>query len=192
VLAIVNTPNGPEPVAIRETAEPEPAPNEAIVAVQAFSLNRGELRLFQIRPEGWCPGQDIAGVVVKAAADGSGLPAGTRIVALTDQAGWAQHAAVPSHRMTALPDNISFAAAASLPVAGLTALRTVRHGAPLLGKRVELIALQADAEPAELTERKLTLDELLARRIDAPAGAAPLTDDDIQRAIVTGALDGNL
>jgi NADPH:quinone reductase-like Zn-dependent oxidoreductase len=136
VLAIVNTPNGPEPVAIRETAEPEPARNEAIVAVHAFSLNRGELRLFQIRPEGWCPGQDIAGIVVKAAADGSGLPVGTRIVALTDQAGWAQHAAVPSHRMAALPDNASFAAAASLPVAGLTALRTVRHGAPLLGKRV--------------------------------------------------------
>ena len=31
---------------------------------------------------------------------------------------------------------MSFAAAASLPVAGLTALRTLRHGAPLLGKRV--------------------------------------------------------
>ncbi len=63
---------------------------------------------------------------------------------------------------------------------------------PLLGKHVELIALQAEAEPAKITERKLTLDELLARRIDAPTGAAPLTDDDIQRAIITGALDGNL
>lgn len=35
-----------------------------------------------------------------------------------------------------LPDNVSFAAAATLPVAGLTALRTLRHGAPLLGRRV--------------------------------------------------------
>jgi NADPH:quinone reductase len=34
------------------------------------------------------------------------------------------------------PDTVSFAAAAALPVAGLTALRTLRHGAPLLGKRV--------------------------------------------------------
>jgi hypothetical protein len=63
---------------------------------------------------------------------------------------------------------------------------------PLLGKRVELIALQAGAEPTEIPDRKLTLGELLARRIDAPTGAAPLTDDDIQRAIITGALDGNL
>jgi NADPH:quinone reductase len=136
MLAIVNTPGGAEPVAIREVADPELRPNEALVAVQAFSLNRGELRLFQVRPEGWRPGQDIAGVVLQAAADGSGPPAGTRVVALTDQAGWAERAAVPSHRMAPLTDTVSFAAAAALPVAGLTALRSLRHGAPLLGKRV--------------------------------------------------------
>src|SRR5207249_8230889 len=102
MLAIVNTPGGPEPIAIREVAEPELRPNEALVAVHAFSLNRGELRLFQVRPEGWRPGQDIAGVVVRAAADGSGPAVGTRVVALCDQAGWAEHAAVPSHRMAPL------------------------------------------------------------------------------------------
>ncbi len=90
----------------------------------------------QVRPEGWRPGQDIAGIVVQAAADGSGPKAGTRVVALTDNAGWAQRAAVPAHRMAPLADNVSFEAAAALPVAGLTALRTMRHGAPLLGKRV--------------------------------------------------------
>ncbi len=136
MLAIVNTPAGPEPVAIREVAEPELRPDEALVAVHAFSLNRGELRLFQVRPEGWRPGQDIAGVVLRAASDGSGPAAGARIVALTDQAGWAERAAVPAHRMAPIADNVSFAAAASLPVAGLTALRALRHGAPLLGKRV--------------------------------------------------------
>jgi NADPH:quinone reductase len=136
MLAIVNTPGGAEPVAIREIAEPEPRPNEALVAVHAFSLNRGELRLFQARPEGWRPGQDIAGVVVRAAADGSGPPSGTRVVGLCDWHGWAERAAVPSHRMAPLADNVSFAAAAALPVAGLTALRILRHGAPLLGQRV--------------------------------------------------------
>lgn len=136
MLAVVNTPNGPEPVAIREVAEPSPKANEALVAIQAFSLNRGELRLFQARPEGWRPGQDVAGVVLRQAADGSGPAAGTRVVALCDWEGWAERVAVPSHRMAALPDNVDFAAAAALPVAGLTALRTLRHGAPLLGKRV--------------------------------------------------------
>ena len=93
-------PEAPEPVAIREIAEPEPKPNEALVAVQAFSLNRGELRLFQVRPEGWRPGQDIAGVVLRAAADGSGPPAGTRVVALVRLArlGRARRGAEPPHR----------------------------------------------------------------------------------------------
>jgi NADPH:quinone reductase-like Zn-dependent oxidoreductase len=136
MLAVVNTPGSATPVVVREVPEPEPKASEALVAIHAFSLNRGEMRLFQVRPEGWRPGQDIAGVVVRQAADGSGPAAGTRVVCLTDWEGWAERAAVPSHRMAPLPDNVSFGAAASLPVAGLTALRTLRHGAPLLGKRV--------------------------------------------------------
>ena len=136
MLAVVNTPNGKDPVEIREVAEPQPAPNEAVVEVRAFSLNRGELRLFQIRPEGWRPGQDVGGVVIRPAADGSGPEAGARVVALTDNAGWAERAAVPAHRMAILPDNVLVEEAAALPVAGLTALRGLRHGAPLLGKRV--------------------------------------------------------
>jgi NADPH2:quinone reductase len=136
MLALINTPNGRAPIEIREVPEPQPAANEALVEVRAFSLNRGESRLFQARPEGWRPGQDVSGVVVRPAADGGGPKAGVRVVALTDSAGWAQHAAVPAHRMALLPDNVRFEDAAALPVAGLTALRTLRFGAPLLGKRV--------------------------------------------------------
>jgi NADPH:quinone reductase len=136
MLAIVNTPESTAPVELREVPEAQPALNEALVEVRAFSLNRGELRLFQIRPAGWRPGQDISGVVVQSAANGSGPKAGARVVALADNAGWAQRAAVPAHRLAVLPDNVRFEDAAALPVAGLTALRTLRHGAPLLGKRV--------------------------------------------------------
>ncbi len=107
------------------------------MAVHAFSLNRGELRLFQVRPEGWRPGAGhFHGLVLKAAADGGGPPVGTRVVALCDWEGWCERAVVPGHRMAPIADGVSFGAAASLPVAGLTALRALRHGAPLLGKRV--------------------------------------------------------
>src|SRR5215472_2768025 len=136
MLGLVNTPNGKAPVELRELPEPQPARNEALVAVRAFSLNRGELRSFVNNAEGWVPGQDVGGVVLQQAADGSGPAAGSRIVALMDEFGWAERAAVPSHRMAVLPDTVSFSQAATLPVAGLTALRTLRHGAPLLGKRV--------------------------------------------------------
>ena len=136
MLALVKTAGAAAPIELREVPEPQPAANEALVEVRAFSLNRGELRLLQVRPEGWRPGQDISGVVMRAAADGNGPRAGERVVALTDNAGWAERAAVPAHRMAVLPDNVLIEEAAALPVAGLTALRTLRHGAPLLGKRV--------------------------------------------------------
>lgn len=137
MLAVVNTPSGAAaPVELRTVAEPLPAPDEALVEVRAFSLNRGELRSFRNNPEGWVPGQDVAGVVLRQAASGNGPPVGARVVALVDECGWGQRVAVPCHRMAALPSNVSFSAAATLPVAGLTALRTLRCGGPLIGRRV--------------------------------------------------------
>jgi NADPH:quinone reductase-like Zn-dependent oxidoreductase len=64
--------------------EPVPGRHDALVAVQAFSLNRGELRSFRNNEEGWIPGQDISGIVLRQAAEGSGPPAGAHIVALMD------------------------------------------------------------------------------------------------------------
>jgi NADPH:quinone reductase-like Zn-dependent oxidoreductase len=136
MLALLTTLDDKAPMALREVPDPQPQRNEALVAVHAFSLNRGELRSVRNNGEGWIPGQDVAGTVLTQAADGNGPAAGARVVALTDELGWAQRVPVPSHRMAVLPDNVSFAQAATLPVAGLTALRTLRHGAPLLGKRV--------------------------------------------------------
>jgi len=136
MLALVTTPNGKTPVEIRNVPEPHPTANQALIAVHAFSLNRGELRSVVNNGEGWIPGQDISGVVLQAAADGSGPPAGTRVVALMDEFGWAERAAAWTHRIAVLPDNVSFAQAATLPVAGLTALRALRHGGALVGRRV--------------------------------------------------------
>ena len=136
MLGLVNTPHGSTPVELRELPEPRPAPHEALVSVRAFGLNRGELRSFRNNEEGWVPGQDVAGVVQAQAVDGNGPRAGTRVVALLDEAGWAERAAAPTHRIAALPENVSFEQAAALPVAGITALRTLRYGAPLLGRRV--------------------------------------------------------
>jgi NADPH:quinone reductase-like Zn-dependent oxidoreductase len=134
--ALVTTPAGKTPVEIRDVPDPRPTASQALIRVEAFSLNRGELRSVVNNGEGWIPGQDVAGVVLQAAADGSGPPAGTRVVALMDEFGWAERAAVSTHRVAALPDSVSFAQAAALPVAGLTALRAVRHGGAIVGRRV--------------------------------------------------------
>ncbi|MEV0589676.1 zinc-binding dehydrogenase [Nonomuraea sp. NPDC050310] len=131
--AVINTTDGP---IIASADEPVPAPHEALVAVRAFALNRGELALLDSRTGGWRPGQDIAGVVVEQAADGTGPVAGTRVAALVEQAGWAERVAVPADRLAVLPDQVSMAQGAALPLAGLTALRALRLGGALLGRRV--------------------------------------------------------
>jgi NADPH:quinone reductase-like Zn-dependent oxidoreductase len=134
--AIVSTPNGAARTELRDGLPvPEPAPDEALVAVRAFAVNRGELALLSMR-DGWQPGQDVAGVVERAAADGSGPPAGTRVAGLAEWHGWAEYVGVPTERLAALPDAVSDVQAAALPMAGTTALNMLRQGPPLLGARV--------------------------------------------------------
>jgi NADPH2:quinone reductase len=135
MLALVSTPDGPEPVQLQEVDDPEPGRDEALIEVKAFSVNRGELHLLPQRP-GWRPGQDVAGVVNRAAVGGGGPREGARVVAAVDGGGWAQRVAAPLNRVAELPPNVGFAEAATLPVAGLTALRALREVGTLLGRRV--------------------------------------------------------
>jgi NADPH2:quinone reductase len=61
--------------------EPEPAGNELVLPVRAFSSTPGMSPLSSSARTGWRPSQDTSGVVAREAADGSGRPAGTRVAA---------------------------------------------------------------------------------------------------------------
>ena len=115
----------PGTLAIREVAPPTPLPSEALVRVATISLNRGETRRAMEAADGWCPGWDLAGVVVQAAADGSGPRTGARVVGFLRSGAWAESVVVPTNALAELPDAVTFAQAATLPVAGLTALLQV-------------------------------------------------------------------
>ncbi len=138
IPAFLPSPDAPGRVVLGQAPEPEPAPDEALVAVEAYSVNRGETFLLEAPREGWRPGQDVAGRIERAAADGSGPAAGTRVVAHVPAGGWASLVAAPVRGLAALPDAVDSVPASTLGVAGLTALRLLRMAGALGGRRVLL------------------------------------------------------
>jgi NADPH:quinone reductase-like Zn-dependent oxidoreductase len=136
MMGHITDPRAPGGLVRRELSEPEVDPHDTVIGVRAYSVNRGELNLLRARPDGWRPGQDVAGMVLRQAADGTGPQAGVRVAGHADGGSWSEWVGVPSHRVAPIPDDTSFADAAALPAAGLTALRALQTGGPLLGKRV--------------------------------------------------------
>lgn len=123
-------------VAEAEVSTVSPAAAELVIKVEAFSVNRGETFLLENPRQGWRPGKDVAGTVIRAADDGSGPDVGARVVAHPPAAGWAQEVAVHTSNVALLPDGISTETAAALPLAGLTALRLLRTVGALTGRRI--------------------------------------------------------
>ncbi len=136
--ALIPTGDASEPVVLADVPEPAPRPHEALVKVEAFSVNRGETFKLEKPVPGERPGKDVAGLVVQPAADGSGPSGITRVVGHPMAGGWAEYVAVPTDALAVLPDGVSVLQGAALPLAGLTALRLLRVAGPVLGRRVLL------------------------------------------------------
>ncbi|CAM5337869.1 Putative alcohol dehydrogenase OS=Streptomyces glaucescens OX=1907 GN=SGLAU_25465 PE=4 SV=1 [Streptomyces glaucescens] len=185
---LIPTGDPARPVAFAEVPPPVPEPGEALVKVEAFAVNRGETFLLEHPRPGLLPGKDIAGLVVQAAADGSGPGTGTRVVGHPAQGGWAEYAVVPTHSLAVLPDDIDSVRAAALPLAGITALRLLRTAGSLAGLRVLLtgasggvghyvaeLAVGAGAELTAVTATRARGERLaeLGARVVHEVAAAP-------------------
>lgn len=124
---------------LRLATAPDPVPGtgQVVVRIAATSLNFGEVRyLSKNYSPGGVAGWDASGVVVEAAADGSGPPVGTRVVTFGWNGGWAELRAVDTGELAVLPDDVEHGAAAALPVAGVTAVRALRRLGPVIGRRI--------------------------------------------------------
>jgi NADPH:quinone reductase-like Zn-dependent oxidoreductase len=134
--AVVVDEAAPGRLTIGQVPRPTPAAGEVLVQVAAVSLNRGEVKTAMTAATGWRPGWDYAGTVVQAAANGAGLPAGTRVVGTAPIGAWCEYIAAAPPFLAPLPDAVSFEAAATLPVAAGTALHALRRGPKKPGRRV--------------------------------------------------------
>ncbi len=135
--ALVHDPSAPHGLRLGDAPDPQPGLSQALVQVSAISLNFGEVAFLADHAEpGDVSGWDAAGTVVTAAADGSGPPAGTRVVTFGWSGAWARLRAVDRGELAILPDEVGFAEAAALPVAAVTALRAIRGLGSVLGRTV--------------------------------------------------------
>jgi NADPH2:quinone reductase len=133
VRAVVTHPR--HRVELSERDISNPGPDELVVRVHAFSLNRGEVNFAPGKPAGTPIGWDFAGVVEEAAARG-GPEAGTRVVGFSPgQSGWAERTVVAAQNVAPLPEDVAFEVAAALPVAAGTALACIDAGPQLIGRR---------------------------------------------------------
>ncbi|MFE0878100.1 zinc-binding dehydrogenase [Streptomyces smyrnaeus] len=135
--ALVVDHSSPGHLSLTDVPSPRPAAHEALVRVEAVSLNFGEVH-GATRPEipdGTVLGWDAAGVVVQAAADGSGPAEGDKVVTL-GETGWAELRAVPAAMLGTAPKDADPGALSTVPVAGLSALHVLRRMGSLLGRRV--------------------------------------------------------
>lgn len=135
VRALLSDPHAPAALSLGDAPEPVPRPDQTLVSVRHVSLNPGELTLAAMAEPGTVIGHDLAGVVIRAAADGSGPAVGARVAAFTPGA-WAERVAAGPDSLAVVPDGVPLSDAAALPMAGVTALRTLRAGGSLLGRRV--------------------------------------------------------
>jgi NADPH:quinone reductase len=135
--ALVHDPGVIHGLRLGEAPEPRPGAAQVLVRVAATSLNFGEVAfLADHAGPGEVAGWDAAGTVIAPAADGSGPPAGSRVVTFGWAGAWGELRAVDTDQLAVLPDGLDPGAAAALPVAGVTALRALRRLGAVVGRRV--------------------------------------------------------
>jgi NADPH2:quinone reductase len=130
---------GAEVLQVVERPEPHIGPDTVLVKVVAAGLNPVDYKVREGYLQGLIdthlpavPAWDVAGVVVKPGLDTPEFEVGDEILAyarkdVVSDGTLAEYVAVPVRAAAKKPEDLSFEAAAGLPLAGLTALQTVRR-----------------------------------------------------------------
>lgn len=141
---------GPDQIVAADVPTPRPAATQLLVKVAASSVNpvdwklRNTRSLF-FRPVSFpsIPGADLAGEVIEVGARVTGFKPGDRIFAMAKVgvgAASAEYAVVEEQAAARAPANLPLAETAAIPLAGLTALQSLRDlGGIAAGQRVLIV-----------------------------------------------------
>jgi NADPH2:quinone reductase len=139
---------GAEVLHVVDRPEPHVGPDTVLVKVVAAGLNPVDYKIREGYLEGLLdttlpavPGWDVAGVVVKPGLDTPELAVGDEVLAYVrkdtvSDGTLAEYVAVPVRTAAKKPAGLSFDEAAALPLAGLTALQTIRRAGVTEGQTV--------------------------------------------------------
>jgi NADPH2:quinone reductase len=173
---------GPEVLELHDIPAPEPAPNEAIVAIRACGVNFIDIYFREGRyptPLPFIPGQEAAGVVTETGHDVAHVKVGDRVAYTGSNGSYAEFQAVPSNRLVKIPDAIDFHQAAAAMLQGMTAHYLSHNTFPLKAGDTALIHAAAGGVGLLLVQMAKTL----GAHVIATAG----TDDKCALAKTAGA-----
>ncbi|GAA1134159.1 zinc-binding dehydrogenase [Arthrobacter flavus] len=122
-----------------ELPDPLQREDEALIQVQAFAPNPGDLAALATAESGSVPGWDGAGTVLRRAPNGSGPEEGQSVIFLGSNGGWAQLRSVPTATVAVTPSGADPALMSAIPVPVTSALRALRGLGSLLGRRLLVV-----------------------------------------------------
>ena len=119
---------GPEVLVVREVPDPEPGPDEVVVAVATTALNRADIlqRMGLYAPPGpkpayEIPGLELAGTVVAVGERCSLWRPGDAVMGIVSGGAYAEQVAVHERQVMAVPAPLTLADAGAVPEVFLTA-----------------------------------------------------------------------
>lgn len=124
---------GPEVLELVSLPTPEPGAEEVLIEVTRAGVNFADTHTrtnsyVQKATLPLVPGGEVAGVIVRAPADGD-FREGQRVVAFTGDGGYAEYATAPAAHCYPIPDELDDGTAVAILIQGLTAWHLYRTAA---------------------------------------------------------------
>jgi NADPH:quinone reductase len=169
----------PERLRVAETAEPKPGPNEVLVKVHAAPVNHVDLLVvggnYQFQPSPpFIPGKGPAGVIAALGRDVTSWRIGDRVLAMSEEGGYAEAVAARADQCYRLPATMSFTEAASLSLVYDTAWFALRERARLEPGETVLVLGASGGVGEAAVQLAHALGARVLAGIARPERAAPL------------------